>query len=353
MSSDNNLTVISLDDFSLHLYDIFNRRMVRRFDKSHGNRITNSGVSPVRLANNAASTWVEQNLLLSQHCAATVAGYEPATVFQLPGAPFIDEKVSTEGGDEVVEQHPRQQEVTEEDGLSASRWAKLSDLDLHRQRNKPKQQLLKAGKAPFFLISTPGLVSSFDVEEEQVAQLSRLLKSPIVMSASNHEASIFFNLFFTIVNDAADFSTFHHLQSSNVSSVYSELVNLGTESGAGSERLLQAIDVPLFVMLPEVLTMLSNVGSCLGHIKMHFCSARVASERRAAFVQYHTDVEVQGVHVTDDCAGLMLASFEVFRVLISSKWFSTECFWRKQQRDVSVQVYAGTLHWLFPKAFLC
>ncbi|KRX12738.1 WD repeat-containing protein 36 [Trichinella nelsoni] len=49
MSSDNNLTVISLDDLSLHLYDIFNRRMVRRFDKSHGNRITNSGVSPVRL----------------------------------------------------------------------------------------------------------------------------------------------------------------------------------------------------------------------------------------------------------------------------------------------------------------
>ncbi|KRZ94157.1 hypothetical protein T08_16112 [Trichinella sp. T8] len=178
----------------------------------------------------------------------------PYGCFNLTG---IDEKVSAEGGNEVVEQHPMQQEVTEEDGhngrcsdllglctfsgLSASRWANLSDLDLHRQRNKPKQQLLKVGKAPFFLISTLGLVPSFDVEEEQVAQLSRLLKSPIVMSVSNDEASIFFILLFTIENDAAYFSAFHHLQSSNVSSVYSELVNLVTESGVGSKRLLQVL----------------------------------------------------------------------------------------------------------------
>ncbi|KRX12555.1 WD repeat-containing protein 36, partial [Trichinella nelsoni] len=194
MSSDNNLTVISLDDLSLHLYDIFNRRMVRRFDKSHGNRITNSGVSPVRLwlVSSSLDCTIKCQHKVHGHCPVQTTRHLPGlsktyycpsiALRQLPGAPFIDEKVSTEGGDEVVEQHPRQQEVTEEDGLSASRWAKLSDLDLHRQRNKPKQQLLKAGKAPFFLISTPGLVPSFDVEEEQVAQLSRLLKSPIVMS---------------------------------------------------------------------------------------------------------------------------------------------------------------------------
>ncbi|KRX72578.1 hypothetical protein T06_8010 [Trichinella sp. T6] len=41
--------------------------------------------------------------------------------------------------------------------------------------------------------------------------------------------------------------------------------------------------------------MLSNVETWLEHMKMHFCAAHVASERRAAFVQYHTDEEVQGV----------------------------------------------------------
>ncbi|KRX69647.1 WD repeat-containing protein 36 [Trichinella sp. T6] len=117
------------------------------------------------------------------------ADYEPATVFQLPGASCIDEKESTESGDEVVEQHPMQQEVTEED--------------------------------------------------EEVAQPSRLLNSPIVMSASNHEACISSELLLIIENDAAYFSASYHLLSSNVSSVCSELVNLGPESGAGSERLLQ------------------------------------------------------------------------------------------------------------------
>ncbi|KAL1245167.1 S-adenosylmethionine synthase [Trichinella spiralis] len=59
------------------------------------------------------------------------------------------------------------------------------------------------------------------------------------MSASNHEASIFSDILLIIENDVAYFSAFHHLLSPNVSSVYSELVNLRTESGAGSERLLQ------------------------------------------------------------------------------------------------------------------
>ncbi|KAL1228252.1 WD repeat-containing protein [Trichinella spiralis] len=127
-------------------------------------------------------------------------------------------------------------------GLSESRWANLSDLDMIRQRNKPKQQLLKAGKAPFFLKSIPGLVPSFDVEEEEEEQVqrSRLLKSPIAMSASNRETSTFADLLLAANDDAAYFTAFHHLQSCNVSSVYTELVNLGPESGAGSERLLRA-----------------------------------------------------------------------------------------------------------------
>ncbi|KRX15161.1 WD repeat-containing protein 36 [Trichinella nelsoni] len=304
MNSDTILTGIAMDDLSLHLYDIFNRRTMRQFDKCHGNRITDLGFRPGGLwlvsssldwtikvwdltsaslvdvlafddacrsfANSpnikymatvqceqrgiylwSSKTYYRPSIALRQ----LPADYEPATVFQLPGASFIDEKVSAEGGDDVAEQHPMQQEVTEEDGhnggssdlldlctfsgLSASRWANLSDLDLHRQRNKPKQQFLKAGKAQFFLISTPGLVPSFDVEGKQVAQSSRLLNSPIVMSASNHEASIFSDSLLIIENDAAYFSAFHHLLSSNVSSVYSELVNLRTECGAGSELLLK------------------------------------------------------------------------------------------------------------------
>ncbi|KRY10955.1 hypothetical protein T12_12042 [Trichinella patagoniensis] len=66
--------------------------------------------------------------------------------------------------------------------------------------------------------------------------------------------------------------------------------------------------------------MLSNVETWLEHMKMHFWAARVASERRAAFVQYHTDEEMQSVmwamqvQVTDDYDGLLSALFEAFGV---------------------------------------
>ncbi|KAL1245168.1 WD repeat-containing protein [Trichinella spiralis] len=203
-----------MDDLPLHLYDIFNRRTVRQFDKCHGNRITDLGFRPGGLwlvsscldwtikVWDLASAFLVDVLAFDDACRsfaispnikymATVqceqrgiylwsnktyyrpgialrqlpADYEPATVFQLPGTSCIDEKGSTEGGDRIVEQQPTQQENQKHtshngwssdfmglctfSGLSANRWANLSDLDLHRQRNKPKQQLLKAGKAPF------------------------------------------------------------------------------------------------------------------------------------------------------------------------------------------------------------
>ncbi|KRY55869.1 Protein sidekick -like protein, partial [Trichinella britovi] len=324
LNSDNNLIGIALDNLSLHLYDIYNRRTVRRFDKCHGNRITDLGFGPggqwlisssldctIKVWDLASACLVDVltfddacrsfsispngQYMATAHCEQRgiylwlnktyyrpgialrplPLDYEPATVFQLPGAAAcIDEE-----GTEVVEEQSTQQELTEQDGeqqqekensptedsedlqnqhhtgysgrcsrdslcafsgLSESRWANLPDLDMIRQRNKPKQQLLKAGKAPFFLKSIPGLVPSFDVEEEEQVQRSRLLKSPIAMSASNCEASTFADLLLAADDDAAYFTAFHHLQSCNVSSVYTELVNLGPESGAGSERLLRA-----------------------------------------------------------------------------------------------------------------
>ncbi|KRX42346.1 Protein sidekick -like protein [Trichinella murrelli] len=324
LNSDNNLIGIALDNLSLHLYDIYNRRTVRRFDKCHGNRITDLGFGPggqwlisssldctIKVWDLASACLVDVltfdyacrsfsispngQYMATAHCEQRgiylwlnktyyrpgialrplPLDYEPATVFQLPGAAAcIDEE-----GTEVVEEQSTQQELTEQggeqqqekensptedsedlqnqhhtgysgrcsrdslcafSGLSESRWANLPDLDMIRQRNKPKQQLLKAGKAPFFLKSIPGLVPSFDVEEEEQVQRSRLLKSPIAMSASNREASTFADLLLAADDDAAYFTAFHHLQSCNVSSVYTELVNLGPESGAGSERLLRA-----------------------------------------------------------------------------------------------------------------
>ncbi|KRZ17827.1 hypothetical protein T11_17970 [Trichinella zimbabwensis] len=77
---------------------------------------------------------------------------------------------------------------------------------------------------------------------------------------------------------------------------------------------------------------------------MYFRAARIAPERQAALVQYHTDAEVQGImramHVqeTDDYDILKSALFEAFRVRTGSERFSAEFFWRKQQRSVPQDV---------------
>ncbi|KRZ30000.1 Protein sidekick -like protein [Trichinella pseudospiralis] len=348
LNNDNNLVGIALDDLSLHLYDIFNRRTVRRFDNCHGNRITDLGFGPggqwlvsssldctIKVWDLASACLVDVlafddacrsfaissngQYLATVHCEQRgiylwsnktyyrpgialrplPADYEPATVFQLPGAACIDEVAIAEDEDEVFEQRltltsdniEQQQELMEEDddhgeqqdkenniaeeegagrddlqkrkqdqfasdnegsrdlyslctfsGLSASRWANLSDLDLLRQRNKPKKQrLIKADKAPFFLKSTPGLVPRFDVEEEEKEeQEQEVVKSSRLLKTSDYKASTFADQLLSAEDDTAYFVAFEHLKSSNPASLYTELVNLGPESGAGSEQLLRA-----------------------------------------------------------------------------------------------------------------
>ncbi|KRY07689.1 hypothetical protein T12_5207 [Trichinella patagoniensis] len=84
---------------------------------------------------------------------------------------------------------------------------------------------------------------------------------------------------------------------------------------------------------------------------------RIAQERRAALVQYHTDAEVRSimramdVQETDDFDGLNSSLFEAFRVRTGLERFFTEFFRRKQQRSECSRVLAGHLRRLFAKAF--
>ncbi|KRX69590.1 hypothetical protein T06_4075 [Trichinella sp. T6] len=77
---------------------------------------------------------------------------------------------------------------------------------------------------------------------------------------------------------------------------------------------------PEWVRPPEVLTMVSNVEIWFEHMELYFRAGRIAPERRAALVQYHTDAEVRSimramdVQETDDYDGLKSALFEAFGV---------------------------------------
>ncbi|KRX33316.1 hypothetical protein T05_10933 [Trichinella murrelli] len=103
--------------------------------------------------------------------------------------------------------------------------------------------------------------------------------------------------------------------------------------------------------------MLLNVETCFEHMEMYFRADRIAAERRASLVQYHTDEEVLGVmramhvQVSDVCDGLKSSLFKAFGVRTGSERFSTEFFRRKEKQSESVRVYVGHLRLLFPKAF--
>ncbi|KRZ01580.1 hypothetical protein T11_14756 [Trichinella zimbabwensis] len=117
------------------------------------------------------------------------------------------------------------------------------------------------------------------------------------------------------------------------------------------------IDSPEWIKPPEVLTMVFNVETWFEHMKMYFRAARIAPERRAALVQYHTDADVRSimramdVQETDDYDGLKSALFDAFGVRTGSERFSAEFFGRKQQQGESMRVFAGHLRRLFSKAF--
>ncbi|KRY42282.1 Retrovirus-related Pol polyprotein from transposon 17.6 [Trichinella spiralis] len=132
-------------------------------------------------------------------------------------------------------------------------------------------------------------------------------------------------------------------------------MNRAPDGATHGER--DRIDGPEWVKPPEVLTMVSNVETWFEHMELYFRAGRIAPERRAALVQYHSDAEVRGimramdVQETDDYDGLKSALFEAFGVRTGPERFSAEFFRRKQQRGECVRVFAGHLRSLFSKAF--
>ncbi|KRX42967.1 hypothetical protein T05_11991 [Trichinella murrelli] len=132
-------------------------------------------------------------------------------------------------------------------------------------------------------------------------------------------------------------------------------INRTPDGATNGER--GRIDGPEWVRPPEVLTMVSNVETWFEHMELYFRAGRIAPERRAALVQYHTDAEVRSimramdVQETDDYDGLKSALFEAFGVRTGPERFSAEFFRRKQQRGECVRVFAGHLRRLFSKAF--
>uniref|UniRef100_A0A5S6Q0T3 Protein-tyrosine-phosphatase n=1 Tax=Trichuris muris TaxID=70415 RepID=A0A5S6Q0T3_TRIMR len=218
INHDNDLLAAALDNLSIVVYDIFYRRIIRRFDNSHGAGITDLTFNPsghwlisssqdctvkvwdlpksslvdvLSFAHACKSLsmsptgeylatchserrgiylWVNKTLYRPQlTLRPLLAGYEPTGYMDLPvtqanvandmpkeGDPFV-----TEMEDDYSYSSPEQiEQLCSLSTLPPSRWANLIDLDIIRKRNKPKEPPRKSNKTPFFLTSLPPMALS-------------------------------------------------------------------------------------------------------------------------------------------------------------------------------------------------
>jgi len=219
---ESSLLAVSFDDYSIELYDIDTKRMVRQFN-GHSNVITDISwsydgrwlvsssmdgtiktwdVPSARLIdcflidepatsvafspsgeflatthqdNLGIYLWSNKTIYTGVHPTPLANDYDPATI-ELPSTQIeIDDddddnemkNDNKDGGEENIENYKSPAQLADLlvtlSTVPESRWRSLTCLDLIKQRNKPKQPPKKPKAAPFFLPTIAGLETKFQV----------------------------------------------------------------------------------------------------------------------------------------------------------------------------------------------
>ncbi|XP_077993533.1 WD repeat-containing protein 36-like [Glandiceps talaboti] len=231
---ESSMLAVALDDFSLSVVDMDVKRVVRNFS-GHSNRITDMTFSPdsrwlmTSGMDAAIRTW---HLPSGRLIDVFVVDPAPTSISMSPTGSFLatthvddlgiylwsnrslythvslnplpDDYVPLEmslpathykgqdEGDEVSEDETMTTEdtmVTEFQSpqqissdlvtlslLPHSRWKNLTNLELIKKRNKPKENLKVSKSIPFFLPTVAGLTPTFDVSEEKKQETSHIVK---------------------------------------------------------------------------------------------------------------------------------------------------------------------------------
>ncbi|XP_030624689.1 WD repeat-containing protein 36 [Chanos chanos] len=236
---DSGMLAVSLDDFTLNVFDLETKRTVRRFS-GHRGKINDMTFSPdgrwlitasmdctVRtwdlpsgclvdcfLVDNAVvslSMSPTGNFLASAHvdtlgiylwsnnalCSVVSLRPLPAdhvpTVVMLPGTcpsqdeeedKEIDEADSSEMAEYISPEQLNKQLVTLS-LLPESRWKNLLHLDVIKKRNKPKEPPKVPKAAPFFIPTIPGLVPQFALPETNTEEQSKVVNLGVLAQKSS------------------------------------------------------------------------------------------------------------------------------------------------------------------------
>ncbi|XP_016983783.2 WD repeat-containing protein 36 [Drosophila rhopaloa] len=159
----------------------------------------------------------------------------------------IDEEDETKLGELIDAKYETPIQLSEElitlSGLAASRWQNLLDLELIKQRNKPKAPPKAPKQAPFFLPTVSGLELRFDVQNGQKeGDSSRIRKA----STLNNLTA--FGQLLEETSDSQEFApAVAHLTQLGPSMVDFEIKSLHPEAGGTLLAMLQFLKLVEFM----------------------------------------------------------------------------------------------------------
>lgn len=162
----------------------------------------------------------------------------------------IKQEIDVEIKEEEIEFKSPEQISTELitlSGLSTSRWQNLLNLDLIKQRNKPRAPPKIPKAAPFFLPTVPSMNITFDLKSEQESSLgSKLLTSQVTSNLSRFGKAL------DITRETNDFtSAIATLKQYGPSMIDFEIKSLAPEGGGTIEVMLQFLKCIEFMLISK------------------------------------------------------------------------------------------------------
>ncbi|OCT98543.1 hypothetical protein XELAEV_18010780mg [Xenopus laevis] len=282
------MLAVALDDFTLNIFDLETKRLVRRF-QGHNGKINDMTFSPdgrwlltasmdctVKVWDLPSGCLIDCFLLDSAVVSLTIsptgdflatahvddlgiylwsnkslfslislrplpADFEP-TIVMLPGGADEMEDEETVAKIDDTNEDIMEYESPEQLGeklvtlslLPESRWKNLLNLDIIKQRNKPKEPPKVPKSAPFFIPTLPGLVPRFASAAQDEAPQSKIVNLGVLEQKS---------AFFVQLEEALSYQNYgiplKTIKEMGPSSVDTELRNLAPENG-GSIEVMQS-----------------------------------------------------------------------------------------------------------------
>lgn len=288
------MLAVALEDFSIAIIDIDTRIIVRKFE-GHSAQLTDATFSPdsrwlitsamdclVRTWDIPSAQLIDQfrtesacvslnmsptgELLATAHveflgiflwCNRTLYSHttlksidiqdEPPAV-TLPEISNYEDviKLDEEESEEPIFKSPEQigSELITLSGLASSKWLNLLEINIIRQKNKPKEPPKAPKAAPFFLPTIPSLSLQFDVENENKEEGSTKLLFP--QSLSNLST---FGKMLNETGNTNDFTkTIEGLKGMGPSSIEFEIKSLSPDVGGTVGVMLQFLKCIEFML---------------------------------------------------------------------------------------------------------